>query len=69
MKTGVEPLLHKLYAALYGKGHSVNTAVIPSFSTVETHFGSLLDSEAANQIIERKLDAALARPEGMQFMV
>jgi len=30
----------------------------------ETHFGSLLNSNAANQIIDRKIDAVLARPEG-----
>lgn len=31
---------------------------------LEHHFGSLLNSEAANRIIERKINLALARPEG-----
>ena len=31
---------------------------------LEKQFGSLLNSEAATQIIDRKIDAALARPEG-----
>ena len=30
----------------------------------ETHFGSLLNSDAANRIIDKKIDVALARPEG-----
>ena len=36
-----------------------------TFYPLEHHFGSLLNSEAANRIIERKINLALARPEGM----
>ena len=35
-----------------------------SFCLLEHHFGSLLNSEAANRIIETKIDLALAQPEG-----
>lgn len=35
-----------------------------TFYFLEHHFGSLLNSEAANRIIERKINLALVRPEG-----
>ena len=39
------------------------------FSFIEHHFGSLLNSDAANRIIETKIDLALARPQGMYNII
>ena len=40
------------------------TAYTPSVPT-EQHFGGLLNSAVANDLVEKKIDTALAGPEGL----
>lgn len=40
------------------------TAYIPT-APAEQHFGGLLNSTVANDLVEKKIDAALAGPEGL----
>lgn len=63
-KKYIQEMLH--LGRLTKPGYICNTKTYHNtmFYILEHHFGSLLNSEAANRIIERKINLALARPEG-----
>lgn len=47
-----------------GSGNTASSQHIPS-APIEQHFGGLLNSTVANDLVEKKIDTALAGPEGL----
>ena len=65
-KKYIQEMLH--LGRLSKPRYSCITKILNLFCHLEHHFGSLLNSEAANRIIERKINLALARPEGTSMV-